>query len=93
MTLLQNAEGKYYAGHGTAVVLLKYRFVSDSAAYTLYSAPVTVSVREAGSADTGGCNSSLGAASVLGGAAAVSAVIIAAVLLRRRLPCRHGRAK
>ena len=93
MTLLQNAEGKYYAGHGTAVVLLKYRFVSDSAAYTLYSAPVTVSVREAGSADTGGCNSSLGAASVLGGASAVSAVIIAAVLLRRRLPCRHGRAK
>ena len=85
MTLLQNAEGKYYAGRGTAVIMLKYRFVGESAAYTLYSDPVTVSVEaeEEGAASGGGCNSSAGAVFAAGGAVLLAAAAAGLVLLRR----------
>ena len=85
MTLLQNSEGKYYAGRGTAIIVLKYKFVGESVSYTLYSDPVTVSVEaeEETPASGGGCNSSAGVAFAAGGAVLLAAAAAGLVLLRR----------
>ena len=82
MTLLQTSEGKYYAGRGTAVVLLKYRFESDDVAYTVWSDPVTVTVEES-SDGGGGC----GASAVLGSVCAALGLALSGlslVFLKRR---------
>ncbi len=84
MTILQNAEGKYYAGRGEAVVMLKYTFTGEEGlSYTLYSEPVAVSVvaQQQDPAPAGGCS-----ASALPSAAAAGVVLTAAalLLLRRR---------
>ena len=57
MILLQTAEGKYYAGRGSAVILLKYRVETDDVMYTVWSEPVTVSAETADS--HGGCGGTL----------------------------------
>ena len=84
MTLLQNSEGKYYAGRGTAVVVLKYRFASESVAYTLYSEPVSVSVEAEEPAVSGGCQSSAGAGTAVCGI--VLLLVVGPVFFRR-----HGK--
>ena len=86
MTILQNAEGKYYAGRGEAVVMLKYTFTGEEGlSYTLYSEPVAVSVaaQQQDPAPAGGCS-----ASALPSAAAAGVVLTAAALLLLRPPHR-----
>ena len=72
MTLLQTGDGRYYAGHGSGVVVLQYTYESDHVSYTLYSEPITITSEKENAAEPqGGCNSSL-----ISGVLIVSSLVI-----------------
>lgn len=76
MTLLQTGDGRYYAGHGSGVVVLQYTYESDHVSYTLYSEPITITSEKENAAEPqGGCNSSL-----ISGVLIVSSLLIVSAI-------------
>lgn len=84
MTILQNSEGNYYAGRGTAVLLLRYTFTSENTTYTLYSEPVNVSVSSQTEEEAPSGSGCSGSAAAAGGAVSALLLIAGALLLRKR---------